>query len=416
MATSAKLGSVPALRRELARAQARLSELEATLLAIRRGDVDAVLIDGPQGPRVFTLQSPEEPYRILVERMNEGAATMTTEGTVLFCNRRLSEMVGLPAERILGSWFGLLLAPSERSSCSELLERASRSQVRAQATLATQAGPLVPVVLSLSAIPLEEPHQGVCMVATDVSEQKRAEEEVRRLNADLEHRVSLRTQQLETAAAKLQESLSEKEVLLHEVHHRVKNNLAVICSLFSLESRYASDEQTAKVFRESGNRVHSMALVHESLYGSQKLGRIDLAEYARTLTGDVLSSYGQDQSEDARIRLSMDVHSVTIPLDSAVPFGLILNELISNTVQHAFPAGEKGEIRLMLRRANGGPCVLTLSDNGVGIPAGLDVATTHSLGLRLVRSLTRQLHGEFQLRRTEPGTSAQLQFPVVSAD
>ena len=215
------------------------------------------------------------------------------------------------------------------------------------------------------------------------------------------------------ADEKLRESLQEKEVLLREVHHRVKNNLAVICSLFYLESTYAKDEHAAQVFRESENRVHSMALVHETLYGSKSLSCIDFSEYAKALSTDIVSSYGSGDHANATVRLKRELQPVIMNIDLAVPCGLILNELLSNAFKHGFPSARQGEITVALVADSNGKCRLRVDDNGVGIPADFDVNTKKSLGLRLVRSLTQQIRGSFELVRSEPGTSARLQFPVT---
>jgi two-component sensor histidine kinase len=220
------------------------------------------------------------------------------------------------------------------------------------------------------------------------------------------------TAELRESEVKTETSLREKEVLLKEVHHRVKNNLAVICSLFYLESTYAKDEHTAQVFRESENRVHAMALVHETLYGSQNLARIDLGEYANRLAADVLSSYGNRSGSGRSVRLTSDLQPVTVSIEVAVPCGLILNELISNAIKHGYPEGRSGEITMAIAATVEGHCTIDVSDDGVGVPAGLDVNNNKSLGLRLVRALTKQLHGSFELKKNDNGTSARLDFPI----
>ena len=161
---------------ELKRVKTRLAESEATMKAIRSGNVDAVVVDGPLGNRIFTLQSPEEPYRILAERMNEGAATLTKEGTILFCNARLAEMVGLPAERLLGSSFFSVLCPGDRPAFSELVQQALEKDRRTEMLLLRNDSTMLQVQLSLSPIPLGESGQGVCLIATDLSDRKRGEE------------------------------------------------------------------------------------------------------------------------------------------------------------------------------------------------------------------------------------------------
>jgi len=212
----------------------------------------------------------------------------------------------------------------------------------------------------------------------------------------------------EQATAELRASEERKEALLREVHHRVKNNLAVICSLFYLQSTHAKDQETAHIFFDMENRVHSMALVHESLYGSENLARIDFAEYARSLAEDILASHA---NPDAPVRLTANLESVVMGVDLALPCGLILNELISNAFKHGFPNGG-GEIKLTLQNGPEGKCTLSVEDSGIGVPSGLDINTGKSLGLRLVRLLTQQIHGSFELVKSDPGTAAHLQFTV----
>jgi two-component sensor histidine kinase len=213
----------------------------------------------------------------------------------------------------------------------------------------------------------------------------------------------------EQATASLRASEERKAALLKEVHHRVKNNLAVICSLFYLQSTHTKDEATIGIFRDMGDRVHSMALVHESLYGSEDLARIDFAEYARTLAQDILASHGLPS---VPVRLRTELEPVTMGIDLAVPCALILNELISNALKHAFPNGAGGEIKLTLRNGADGECTLWVDDNGVGIPAAVDPNSSKSLGLKLVTLLTKQIRGSFELVKSEPGISARLQFTV----
>jgi len=213
----------------------------------------------------------------------------------------------------------------------------------------------------------------------------------------------------EQATAKLRASEERKEALLQEVHHRVKNNLAVICSLFYLQSKHTKDEQTVQIFRDMERRIHSMALVHESLYGSENLARIDFAEYAAALARDIASSHA---GRAVPVRLTTRLEPVMMSIDAAVLCGLILNELITNAFKHGFPNGVGGEIKVTLRRRPDGQCALCVEDNGVGTPADLDVKTSKSLGIRLVRSLTRQIRASFELVKVERGTLACLHFMV----
>jgi PAS domain S-box-containing protein len=164
---------------ELESLRVRLEEAEDTLKAIRRGEVDAIVVDGPQGKRIFTLQSADDPYRILVERMNEGAATLNGEGTILFCNRRLAEMLGLPAERLVGSSFRSTLCEKRRQGFKELTRRALKDNVRSTGELLRNDGTMLPVQLSLSPLPNPAWGQSICVIATDLDEQRQAELKLR---------------------------------------------------------------------------------------------------------------------------------------------------------------------------------------------------------------------------------------------
>ena len=208
--------------------------------------------------------------------------------------------------------------------------------------------------------------------------------------------------------AKLRASEERKEALLREVHHRVKNNMAVICSLFYLQSTHTKDKESGQIFRDMERRVHSMALVHETLYSSENLACIDFGEYARALAEDILSSHG---SPGVPVQLKTKLERVIMNVDLGVLCGLILNELILNALKHAFPNGVGGQIKVTLSGGPEGGYSLCVEDNGVGIPADLDVKTK-SLGLRLVRTLTRQIRGSFELVKVDQGTSACLKFAV----
>jgi len=201
---------------------------------------------------------------------------------------------------------------------------------------------------------------------------------------------------------KLKASLQEKELLLKEIHHRVKNNLQIVSSLLSLQSGYVKDRQTFDVFQESQNRVKSMALIHEKLYRSDDLAKIDFSEYIRSLCADLVRSYS---SNSRGVRLDLDVQEVFLGLDAAISCGLIINELVSNSLKHAFSgdpglSGSPGRIRIEFHRSDSGSFSLAVSDNGCGFPPGIDFLQTESLGLQLVRVLTEQLGGSIELDRT----------------
>jgi two-component sensor histidine kinase len=208
------------------------------------------------------------------------------------------------------------------------------------------------------------------------------------------------------AEQKIQTSLRDKEVLLKEIHHRVKNNLQVVSSLLGLQSRLIPDPQTRKMFQESQNRIHSMALLHERLYESQNLSEIDCHEYVKQLTAHLFRSYGVNLS---RVRLNIHLEETRMNMDAAVPCGLILNELVSNCLKYAFPEGREGEIHIELLRDGEGSACLSVKDNGVGLPEDVSLWSTKSLGLRLVRILAEQIGATVEVSSHE-GTAVKLLF------
>jgi PAS domain S-box-containing protein len=192
----------------------------------------------------------------------------------------------------------------------------------------------------------------------------------------------------------LRNSLAEKVVLLKEVHHRVKNNLQIISSLLDLQSDSMEDEDSRRFVRESRNRITSMALVHEKLYQSENYASINFAEYLDSLTRHLLSTLVKDP---ALITLTLDIGDFAVGVDEAIPCGLIVNELVSNSLKHAFPAGAKGEISIRFRSEEDGWVTLTVADTGPGLPPGLDFRNTATLGLQLVVLLVQQLRGTVEM-------------------
>jgi PAS domain S-box-containing protein len=206
------------------------------------------------------------------------------------------------------------------------------------------------------------------------------------------------------AEQRILDSLREKEVLLKEIHHRVKNNLAVMSSLFYLESTYTRDAPTLKILQESQDRVRAMAMVHELLYRAESLSAVDFADYAQLLSRQLLGTYAVRGSA---VRLTCALEPVELSIEQAVPFGLILNEMMTNALKHAFPDGRGGEVHLALQRRDGG-CVLRVADDGVGPGTASAGEGQTTLGLRLVQLLARQVRGEFELLARKPGTEARL--------
>jgi two-component sensor histidine kinase len=212
--------------------------------------------------------------------------------------------------------------------------------------------------------------------------------------------------------ARLTRTLEEKDVLLKELHHRVKNNLQVIASLLSLQATAATDETVTAVLRESQHRVEAIALIHEQLYGWADLRHVQLAQQANLLMANLFSAFGVDRariSGQVAVWPRPDGTPLVLGVDRAIPIGLILNELISNALKHAFPDGRSGTLRIEAHDRDG-RVELAVIDDGVGVPEDLDTRKRKSLGLEIVEVLARQLRGTWQLKR-EIGTVFRLSFP-----
>jgi two-component sensor histidine kinase len=234
---------------------------------------------------------------------------------------------------------------------------------------------------------------------------------LQRAHAELEDRArDLQRELFERLRAeeRIRASLQEKEVLLQEIHHRVKNNLQIISSLLDLQTQHLGDREVVAMFRDSRDRIKSMALIHERLYQSEDLAHIDFGSYIETLSTNLFRSYGEQVDG---VALEARAEGITLDIDTAIPCGLIINELVSNALKHAFPDGRTGTVSVALDRAEEGAdtYLLRVRDNGVGLPAGVDVRTTSSLGLRLVNVLVRQLRGTIELDATA-GTEFRISF------
>lgn len=333
----------------------------------------------------LALQESEERFRQIAENVQEVFYVSEEQGRqLIYLSPAIENVWGRSASELIGEpdLFNDSIVPADRPKVAAAISRQARGMATEEEyTIVRPDGG--ERLIRDRAFPV--PSSGgarVIGIAEDVTERRSAEK-------------------------RLRASLAEKEVLLKEIHHRVKNNLQVINSLLSLQSRSLTDARVLELLQDSRNRVRSMALVHERLYRSEDLARIDLAEYTRSLTSQLAQSYS-GRAEQVLTRV--EATSTPVSIDASIACGLILNELVSNALKHAFPDGRAGTIDVLVEPARSGYCRLRVSDTGVGLPEHLAVDSAPSLGLQLVHSLVAQLGGEIHFGR-EHGASIEIVFP-----
>lgn len=257
-------------------------------------------------------------------------------------------------------------------------------------------------------------------LSLEVRERQRAESQLQHAHAQLEHRVEQRTEELaqanqalareneerQQAQRQIATSLEEKEMLLKEIHHRVKNNLQVISSMLNLQADRLDHGDSKTILQESMNRVIAMSLIHEKLYRSEDLSGIDFDDYIRSLAGDLVQTYA---ATSGPVALEVLVDNIDLQVDQAIPCGLIINELVSNAFKHAFPAERAGKLNIEFAAGANGQLALIVRDDGVGIPPTFDIRKSDSLGMQLVNSLVGQLQGTIDIQ-SNAGTCFTIKF------
>jgi PAS domain S-box-containing protein len=328
------------------------------------------------------LRESEEKFRVLAE--TAPAAIVVYQGeNIVYVNPAATRLFGYSEGELLGMHFWDWAPQESREIVRERgLARQRGEQVPSQYEhrFVNRRGEQGWAIISAGTIEYRGRTAGIATFI-DISATKRVEEQ-------------------------LQNSLAEKEILLKEVHHRVKNNLQIISSLLDLQSDYIRDEQSLAFFRESRDRIKTMALVHERLYNSKDFTSVDFNEYVENLAAHLSLSYIEDSD---RVTLKLAISDLSLGIEEAIPCGLIINELISNSLKHAFPGGRKGEITVACRLRDDGLITLEIRDNGVGLPAGVDFRNTETLGLQIVNLLVKQLRGTVELR-TDDGASFTICF------
>jgi PAS domain S-box-containing protein len=320
----------------------------------------------------------------IVEFSDDAIISKDLSGTIMTWNAGAERIFGYASDEAVGRPIAMLIPPDRHDEEREILSRIARGlRVDHYETVRVRKdGGRIAVSLSVS--PLYDERGtviGASKIARDITEKQRAEE-------------LLRT------------SLREKDVLLKEVHHRVKNNLQVISSLLSLQAGVIKDPEALKVFQDSQSRVKAMALIHDRLYQSGNLAEINMQNYLQGLIRDIEASH----IVRSEIRIEHRAGEVALPVDAAIPCALIAHELIVNSLEHAFGEANAGTICVRLYSPDPGACVLAVSDTGRGLPEQFDVQKVSSLGLSLVAALVQQLRGTLAVT-SQAGATFTVTFP-----
>jgi PAS domain S-box-containing protein len=335
------------------------------------------------------LRKSEEKYRAIYDQAYIGIAQVDLEGNFLNTNQQLCSITGYSEEEFRSMNFQDITVPEDQKKSEgfrEGLQKQNEERISFEKQYIHKNGSRIDMNVTVALVKDKsgEPAYFVT-VFEDITERKRNEQELIR-------------------------SLKEKEVLLREVHHRVKNNLQVISSILNLQSNFVEDPNTLQILRESQNRINSMSFIHESLYRKDEFDSIDLAQYVKDLTTNLLHSY---HSSGTDIRLEHDLENVELDLDQAIPCGLILNELVSNALKYAFPDRDRGLVHIGVEQEQNTDATtlvrIRVQDDGVGLPEGYEVGASDSLGLQLVSSLLEQIGGEIRLKR-DNGTEYLITF------
>ena len=316
----------------------------------------------------------------IVSTMSNFLIMLDHNRNIVTINHATTDLLGYSKEELIGKPLEYLFKDQTLEINNKLPNNISDTVVNFETYLKSKYGELIPVLLSKSVIKDENGNvMGIVCIGNNIVEIKEAE-------------------------GKIKASLNEKELLLRELHHRVKNNLQIILSLINLQSNGIKDQQDLEIFRESQSRVKSLAIIHEKLYQSADFASINFEEYIQSLVSYLLSYYSTNN-----IIVDINVEKdIILNMDTAVPCGLIINELVTNSIKFAFPGKKTGKIYIQLRYEDGS-LILIIGDNGVGLPDGIDFENSQKLGLQLVKTLTDQLEGKIQYNG-ENGTEFRIKF------
>ncbi len=374
---------------------------------------------GERDPRgVETGNDPGEQFRLVLESSPTGMIVVDQAGTIVFVNVRAERLFGYQRHELVGAPLEMLVPERFRARHADLRQKFfSNPQLQSmdpgRDLLALRKdGTEVPVEIGLSNLRTAAGDFVVSSIV-DISacrdaerERDRLRDQLRIANIDLAANVKERLDELRVANIELTATVKEREVLLQEIHHRVKNNLQVISSMINMQVRRIPDGASRNALKECQTRVHAIALIHEKLYQSDDFSLVPFADYARSLSKSVFEA---SHLMGGQISLDLAFQDVALTVDKAIPTGLILNELITNALKHAFPEGRRGVLRVGLSRTADGYVTLFVGDDGIGLRAGFDLREAKSLGLQIVSTLAEQLQAILEVNG-EAGTSFRMTF------
>jgi two-component system, sensor histidine kinase PdtaS len=328
-----------------------------------------------------------DPFRLALEASPAGMLIIDRAGRIVLANARIEALFGYHRSELIGQPLEMLVP--ERLRAQHPLLRAGADGAPPSGSTGLDLyglckdGSEIPIEIGLNPLRTDE---GLFVLSSvvDITERKRFEQ-------------------------KLRDQLRERDVLLQEIHHRVKNNLQVISSLISLQLGRMEPGRSYDALQECSLRVLAIAHIHEQLYLSRNFARVPFSEYAHNLAAIVFRTTGVSPE---RVHLQLELEPISIAVDAAIPCGLILSEVLTNALKHGFPHERRGSVRIELRRLEEARLLLAVSDDGVGLPDGFDPARCDSLGMQLIQTLAGQIGGEFTLTSDGAGARFELSFPA----
>jgi PAS domain S-box-containing protein len=375
-----------------------------------------------------------ETLDVVVDTMNDSLIVVDENGIIVKVNKSLLNLLNYNKNDIIGLHLKQIVkSPGKRNITKKNFFKSSifnnifidNKRGDAEIEFVTKNGKIILMNVSASIIYSEnKKKEGIVISARDLTDLKRLIKDLEEVKNKLEDKVLERTKELQIANKELENkiierkkidegiraSLKEKEALLREIHHRVKNNLQIVTSLLDLQSGRIKEKSSLDAFKESQNRIKSMSLIHEQLYQSKNLSKIDFEKYIKDLTVNLLYLYNGNPDD---ISMKINVKNVFMSIGKAIPCGLIINELVSNSLKHAFPDGKQGEILIDISLEDDNNYTLIVKDNGIGLPEKYDYQNSDTLGLQLTDILTQQLKGHVEIDKNH-GTTFKITFPNLN--